>query len=68
MFDIQTQPEPHVQPAPPRPAWDLTVALINATVQIDQPNGDGARTVGTGFLLALTRRRPRSAELGSYGR
>ncbi|WP_353181669.1 FtsW/RodA/SpoVE family cell cycle protein [Bosea sp. (in: a-proteobacteria)] len=24
--------------------------------------------VGTGFLLALTRRRPRSAELGSYGR
>ena len=24
--------------------------------------------VGTGFLLALTRRRPRSAEFGSYGR
>ncbi len=50
MFDIQTQPEPYIQPAA-RPAWDLTVALINATVQIDQPNGDGARTVGTGFLL-----------------
>ena len=26
--------------------WDLSVALINATVQIDQPSGEGARTVG----------------------
>ena len=53
MFDVHTPPDPpapHVQ-AEPRPAWDLTVALINATVQIDQPTGDGTRTVGTGFLL-----------------
>lgn len=54
MFDIQAQPDPYVQAAP-RPAWDLTVALINATVQIDQPTGDGARTVGTGFLLNAPR-------------
>ena len=31
--------------------WDLTVSLINATVQLDQPQGDGTRTVGTGFLI-----------------
>jgi len=30
---------------------DLTLQLINATVQIEQPNADGTRTVGTGFLL-----------------
>ncbi|KAK0357720.1 hypothetical protein LTR94_038286, partial [Friedmanniomyces endolithicus] len=35
--------------------WDLSVALINATVQIDQPSGEGARTVGTGFLLDAPR-------------
>ena len=33
------------------PAWDLTVGLINATVQIDQPNDDDTRRVGTGFLI-----------------
>ena len=55
MLDIQAQPDPYAQAAPPRPAWDLTVALINATVQIDQPTGEGARTVGTGFLLNAPR-------------
>jgi S1-C subfamily serine protease len=30
---------------------DLTVDLINATVQIEQPDGVDRRTVGTGFLI-----------------
>jgi V8-like Glu-specific endopeptidase len=30
---------------------DLAVELIHATVQIEQPLGDGKRTVGTGFLI-----------------
>lgn len=35
---------------------DLTVELINATVQIEQPTADGAsRTVGTGFLIQAPR-------------
>ena len=33
---------------------DLSVELIHATVQIEQPLGDGTRTVGTGFLIAST--------------
>ncbi len=33
-------------------AFDLSMALINATVQLEQPLGDGTRTVGTGFLIA----------------
>jgi len=32
-------------------AWDLSVDLIRATVQLEQPLGDGTRTVGTGFLI-----------------
>jgi hypothetical protein len=32
--------------------WDLSVELIHATVQIEQPLGDGTRTVGTGFLIS----------------
>lgn len=32
-------------------AWDLSVDLIQATVQLEQPLGDGTRTVGTGFLV-----------------
>lgn len=32
-------------------AWDLSVELIHATVQLEQPLGDGTRTVGTGFLI-----------------
>jgi hypothetical protein len=44
MTDLQTPP-----------VWDLTVALIEATVQLDQPLGDGNRTVGTGFLLQAPR-------------
>lgn len=32
-------------------AWDLSVDLIKATVQLEQPLGDGSRTVGTGFLI-----------------
>jgi hypothetical protein len=31
---------------------DLTIAMINATVEIDQPQADGVRIVGTGFLIA----------------
>ncbi|MBC7167171.1 serine protease [Phenylobacterium sp.] len=31
--------------------WDLSVELIHATVQVEQPLGDGTRTVGTGFLI-----------------
>lgn len=43
-------------PAPvPAPVWDLTVGLINATVQLDQPSGEGTRTVGTGFLIQAPR-------------
>jgi hypothetical protein len=32
---------------------DLSVELIHATVQLEQPLGDGTRTVGTGFLIAV---------------
>jgi hypothetical protein len=32
-------------------AIDLTMAMINATVEIDQPQADGKRIVGTGFLV-----------------
>ena len=32
---------------------DLTVALIKATVQIDQPISDAKRMVGTGFLVSI---------------
>ncbi len=34
---------------------DLTVALIKATVQIDQPINDSKRMVGTGFLVSVPR-------------
>jgi S1-C subfamily serine protease len=33
---------------------DLSVQLMNATVQLEQPLGDGTRTVGTGFLISET--------------
>jgi S1-C subfamily serine protease len=33
-------------------AVDLSVDLIQATVQVEQPLGDGTRTVGTGFLIS----------------
>ncbi len=32
-------------------AYDLSMELIHATVQLEQPLGDGTRTVGTGFLI-----------------
>ena len=32
-------------------AIDLAVNLMHATVQLEQPLGDGTRTVGTGFLI-----------------
>jgi len=32
-------------------AVDLTVGMIGATVEIDQPQADGRRIVGTGFLV-----------------
>ena len=50
---------PHAQDAVPPPAvghvWDLTVGLIEATVQLDQPSGPNTRTVGTGFLIDAPR-------------
>lgn len=47
---------PAQSPAPAvRPAWDLTVGLIGATVQLDQPSPDGARTVGAAFLVDAPR-------------
>ena len=33
-------------------AIDLSIDLIQATVQVEQPLGDGTRTVGTGFLIS----------------
>src|SRR5690606_1152235 len=60
MFDLQIPPVP-VQERPvaaalEAPAWDLTIGLISATVQLDQRNGDGAtRRVGTGFLIDAPR-------------
>jgi len=36
-------------------AVDLSVDMIKATVQLEQPLGDGSRTVGTGFLLSAPR-------------
>jgi S1-C subfamily serine protease len=59
MFDLQIPPD-SVQEAPPAalaaPAWDLTVGLIAATVQLDQRNSDGdTRRVGTGFLIDAPR-------------
>ena len=41
---------------------DLSVELIHATVQVEQPLGDGTRTVGTGFLINAPRAdgRPRT--------
>jgi hypothetical protein len=33
-------------------AIDLAVNLMHATVQLEQPLGDGTRTVGTGFLIS----------------
>jgi V8-like Glu-specific endopeptidase len=35
-------------------ALDLSMQLIHATVQLEQPLGDGTRTVGTGFLISTT--------------
>lgn len=58
MFELQTPPE--IAQEPPiaglaAPAWDLTVGLIGATVQIDQSNNDATRRVGTAFLVAAPR-------------
>ena len=50
---------PPAQDSAPPPivahAWDLTVGLIEATVQLDQPSGPNTRTVGTGFLIQAPR-------------
>lgn len=60
MFDLQVPPVPVQEPpvaeiAQAAPAWDLTVGLINATVQIDQPLNDAERKVGTAFLIDAPR-------------
>lgn len=52
MLPIQDAPAP---PPVEAPAWDLTVGLIAATVQLDQPTGPDTRTVGTGFLIQAPR-------------
>lgn len=61
-IQVQTPPQPPAPAqaaapaqAPARPAWDLTLALVGATVQLDQPDGQGTRTVGTGFLIEAPR-------------
>ena len=33
-------------------AIDIALELIQATVQLEQPQGNGTRTVGTGFLIS----------------
>ena len=58
MFDLQAPPAPTQDPPVATlaaPAWDLTLGLIAATVQLDQPNADGTRRVGTGFLINAPR-------------
>ena len=51
MFDsVPIQVEQPAEAA--RPTWTLTRGMIDATVQIDQPNGQGTRTVGTAFLVS----------------
>ncbi|WP_339872050.1 serine protease [uncultured Brevundimonas sp.] len=56
MFVIQIPPAPAPVPTPiSTPSWDLTRGLIDATVQLDQPDGNGRRTVGTGFLVDAPR-------------
>ncbi|MBB4083390.1 S1 family peptidase [Brevundimonas lenta] len=60
MFDLQTPPSnvsapPVAEVVQARPAWDLTVGLINATVQIDQPVNGATRRVGTAFLVDAPR-------------
>lgn len=37
------------------PRRDAAEAIINATVQIDQPSGEGLRTVATAFLVNAPR-------------
>jgi hypothetical protein len=52
MFDLPVPPPPVAEVVEVRPAWDLTLGLISATVQIDQPLADGAnRRVGAAFLV-----------------
>ena len=58
MFDLQTPPDPVHEPPIAglvAPAWDLTLGLIGATVQIDQNNADATRRVGTAFLIDAPR-------------
>jgi len=59
---LQDMPPPVAAPAKApveapaeSPDRDLTVGLINATVQLDQPSGPDTRTVGTGFLIQAPR-------------
>lgn len=52
MIAIQIPPAPLPVTAP---TWDLTRGLIDATVQLDQPDGNQRRTVGTGFLIEAPR-------------
>ncbi len=55
MIIPQTPPEIPAPEPVQAPVWDLTVGLINATVQLVQAQGDGSRTVGTGFLIQAPR-------------
>ncbi len=48
-------PEPPVAQSPAAAEWDMTLGLINATIQIDQSQGNGRRKVGTGVLVSAPR-------------
>ncbi|WP_292053156.1 MULTISPECIES: trypsin-like serine peptidase [unclassified Brevundimonas] len=48
-------PEPPVAQSPAAVEWDMTLGLINATIQIDQSQGNGRRKVGTGVLINAPR-------------
>lgn len=54
MFAQDIPPVPYVAPAAPA-EWDMTVGLMNATVQLDQPLDPSSRKVGTGFLISAPR-------------
>lgn len=58
MFDIQPPQETTQEPpiaGLAAPAWDMTLGLIGATIQIDQNNADSTRRVGTAFLVSAPR-------------
>lgn len=57
MYLMPIQPLPPEMPVSAAPAaeWDMTLGLINATVQLEQSLGEGRRKIGTGFLVNAPR-------------